>query len=474
MITVFQTKSGLLKVTNPPETQFDSEELMFFCVGTPLFTLDSLLVKNAMLAPCEKLSCLFDGAFLAVFYQKKEKTLILRQSFFGCPLNIWLAQRDNDYIISDSLKDLKEALNRRFEFDDTHLKGFFYNGFVYGSDTLVKNVKKLYPGCSMKITRQGIQYIQDQYSFDDSPLDRSPEELYDELMIDAVRRVMNKACVDERYHMSLSSGYDSNFNLWAMRKLDKKTRIHSYCLGGVRGQDETKVAKKISKKYKRVSFSKAMVTPKTLEHLDEIVSFTEGNCYERGIFLTYELGKLLKKHNCRHLITGDFASELFNTRVFNQHAADIAFLADNSVLSYPDYPFEMGANIVRRKEFSILSNYGITVHSPYMDGRLLSMAYKIRNLNGPAKKFHKQQCYRLLPPDVSCMLAAMGGATNMIALFDKDFDCMRQAKNFHFYDENYVLSDRYSYSIDEAECDYYLALAYLDSFCKQFIDEKPY
>ena len=238
--------------------------------------------------------------------------------------------------------------------------------------------------------------------------------------------------------------------------------MHAYCVGGRRGVNEISTAEKIAGMYRDVSFFSAVVTPETLKSLDEIVAALEGNAYERGIFLQFELGRLLSRSGCREIVCGECADQVFHSRLFDRAPAG------NFWFDYMSNPYEMASNVVLKKNVMLMQAFHIRTHYPFLDARFLECGYRTRALNGPTKEFHKQQCNARLPAEVMQLVKKQGGTTDMSALFEEGFDCMKEARKFRFFDETFEITRRFP--PDEAKCDYYLALAYLESFCNQFID----
>ena len=461
MLLKFNKLSGDLTVKQPPDIIFENEKYICGAYGEALCPVDGAFAEYALKCTCADLYDRFFGPFLMIIYSKSERGLVLRQSFFGSPVNLWIGQSEQYYIISDSLRTIKKETDSKFSFNFSVLPQFLYNGFVKGGETLVKNIGKLPPSRKMTVTRGGVSLETDRPAFEKYGDGVSFEERYSELMSSAVKRAVDGN--ESRFNITLSAGYDSNCILWNLRRLYPEKPIRAYSVGGKRGVDETGAARTIASYYDNVGFSSALVTEKTLTYLDDIVSRLEGSVYERGIFLQYELGRLLAENNCSEIICGECADQVFHSRLFGEAAPDVFFF------DYFHHPYEMASYVVLHKNIITMRSTGVKVRYPFLDSRLLRLGYFTRELNGETKKFHKAQCRRLLPENVMKLVTKQGGTTDMAALFDADFDCMSEARRFRFYDPDFVITRRFP--PDEARRDYYLTLAYLDSFYRQFIDD---
>ena len=87
----------------------------------------------------------------------------------------------------------------------------------------------------------------------------------------------------EEIALALSGGYDSNCILYEIKKAKPEQRVNAFSVGGVNGVDETGIACEIASYYKNTEYKTSKVTPKTLEHIDEIVEILEGSVYELSL-----------------------------------------------------------------------------------------------------------------------------------------------------------------------------------------------
>ncbi len=236
--------------------------------------------------------------------------------------------------------------------------------------------------------------------------------------------------------------------------------MKAFSVGGARGVDETPIASKIASLYDGVKFSSSLVTTETICHLDEIVEMLEGAVYERGIFLQYELAKLLRENSISKLYCGECADQVFHENTYK------AIPQDTFLYGYSDTPYQMAVYAVLKKNKMIMDAYGIDSIYPFLTTEMIDVGYKTRTINGATKEFHKTQCRKMFPQAVLDLIEKQGGTTDLSALFEPDFDCGAAVKKCKYYSPDFMLTQKYP--PDEAVRDYYLTLLFIESFEKQF------
>lgn len=405
----------------------------------------------------------FLGPFQLIVFNKISGELLITQHFFGNGKNLYYHKSDSDIYFSSSLKKMRILLNKSFRLNRGMLPHFLYNGFIAGEHTLVEGVYKLEAGVCYVIKGNVIEkrHLLSKIVVASSNEHFSEEELeieYNYAIQESVScATQNK---NEILNIALSGGYDSNCILYNLRKIFPNQAIYAFSVGGVKGVDETQIASGITLLYNDVSFFKSLVTPKTLDSLDEIVEILEGSVYERGIFLQYELAKMLHEHKVTTFICGECADQVFHQNTYEDTPPNI-FL-----YGYKETPYQMAVYAVLRKSRMMMDAFGIQTYYPFLTPKLIDIGYKTRSYNGVSKEFHKAQCKKKLPNQVVELIGKQGGSTDLSALFPDDFDCSSEIKKRKYYAEDFMLTKKYAK--EEAERDYYLNLLYLESFERQF------
>lgn len=446
MIVSYNLNNGVLKII---ENNYGKETSSEYCDYSGLYNY----YTGKTLGPWMKLR-----------YNKNSKILLIEQHMLGTPEPIYITERNNIVFISESLRKLKEITNEKYALNLDILPHFLYNGFLAGRHTLVKGVFKLPLGKRLIIEGGQIKFEDISNPYTETKEDRESfdyDRIYDLAIDNAIENGVS-FLKNLKLSVALSAGYDSNCILYHIKKRLPGSIVDVYSVGGYTGVDETGNALHIANNYDNVSFFKATVTSRTLEYLDDIVSRLEGSVYERGVFLQYELAKLLKEQNCKFLVCGECADQVFNTNMY------LTMQEPRFLFDYNNTPWEMAYYVVMRKSVTMLKSFGIDGIYPFVDYDVIRMGYLTRNLNGTEKNFHKIKCKEKLPPEISSLIVKQGGSTSLAALFEKPVNMSRMLEKCKYYDANYKLTQKYSK--EESMMDYYLTLKYIESFERQFCD----
>lgn len=400
--------------------------------------------------------------FLLMQYDEKNGRLMLASQFFGTAYPIYLMEDNGKLYFSDSLISIRKISNKRFYLNTDMLPYFFYNGFLPGKHTLIQGVYKLPPRKSL-VVENGKCLIGNQiFSFSSVLSERdSLEKKYYNAMVDALTRSLGKR---DSINLALSGGFDSNMLLYLVKSLFPKTKVDCFSVGGTIGTNEISTAYSIAQKYDNVNFTSALVSSSILDSFDDIVFRLQGCTYERGIFLQYELAKMLHNHKCTHLICGECADQVF-------HSDSYKDLDEGRFLyGYKESPFEMASYVVLKKSAVMLKSFGITGIYPYLDTGVVEIGAMTRLENGDNKAFHRQQCKKYIPKDIFNKLCKVGGTTQLLPLMDEGKDYEMLCKKSKYYDSTFRFTGKYPRQ--ESIMDYYLSLQFIESFERQFCDER--
>jgi len=469
---IYHVKTGAFTVLEA-EHSLENDRFFLDYAGRPRFDLSDRLDELAGDFSQRHFMKWFHGPYLLYIYDKRQKELTVTQHFFGAPVPFYVAACADEIYFADSLKKLYPPTGNGFSLNEAVLPVFLYNGFLPGKDTLIRDVYKLPIRRNLVMSRSGIRTAEMPVFFEGADSREPVGEHYERVVRQAVfdnRPVKNP---DEDYCMALSGGYDSNCILYYLKEIAPAKHIRGFSVGGARGVDETGTAREIAGMYDGVSLTSAMVTPETLRHMDEIVCRLEGNVYERGIFLQYELGKLLSEEGCSHLICGECADQVFHQMTYAGWGGSAAGVPNGNGAAgdvfhygYWDTPYEMAAYVVLKKNVLLLRSFGVDGYYPFLDYEMFDLGYRTREMNQRTKEYHKERCRQILPGRVAELLVKQGGTTDMSALFEDGFDCMAAAARCRYYSSSFSLTRKYE--PEEAARDYYLTLLYLESFENQF------
>lgn len=405
---------------------------------------------------------MFSGPFLLLVYKKETYELRIYQHFLGNGENLYFSKLGDAVAISSRLRLLKNKTKMKFKLNTPMLPHFFYNGFLPGTHTLVQGVRKLPPGYIIDINTDGIHFT--KYDYLDMLSKESPaclEDKYKYALENSIKTIL--ATQKEEIALALSGGYDSNCILYVIKKAKPEQRVNVFSVGGVNGVDETGIACEIASYYKNTKCKTSKVTPKTLEHIDEIVEILEGSVYERGIFLQYELAKLLSENQVKSFVCGECADQVFHEKTYMN-------IPENTFLyNYSDTPRQMASYVVLKKNRMMMTAFGINTLYPFITPEMIDIGYWTRKINGSTKEYHKGICNQMFPDKIKRLISKQGGSTDLSALFDSDVDILENIKSCKYYSEDFRITEKYPR--DEALRDYYLSLLYIELFEKQFCDE---
>lgn len=167
--------------------------------------------------------------------------------------------------------------------------------------------------------------------------------------------------------------------------------------------------------YDNVSLTCSRTDSETLSHLPDIVWRLEGAVFERGIFLQYELARLVAESGISYLICGECADQVMNMRYLDKGALE---MSGSKKVTNKEFPYYYGNNMVLKKNGVMANSFGIDCRYPYLDDEFISIAKALRLRNGFNKQFHVDNCRRVLPRGIVENIAKKGGATDCHSLFN--------------------------------------------------------
>lgn len=404
------------------------------------------------------------GAFIAVEFEKREGVCRVIQSRLGGNKTVFYMEHGGKTYVFTSIK-LLSKLGIACRFNDNHdiVCEFIYNGFIRTRDTLICGVYKLLADEYLRIEGGRLRVCSFE-RFTAAPKNIGTAEIY-ELECGIIGRYIALAeRNDSALNIAVSGGYDSNLILHVLRQSGKKARAFS--IGGSRGQDETAAAARICDAAEETSLETAYVTRNTLGELESIVRILEGSVYERGVFLQYELAKLLSQNGVSCVLLGECADQVFNRNFYDLKEPD--YLTD-----YIKHPYELGTMVVLKKSVLMLDAFGISGIYPFTDGDMLRLGAEIYEENGTSKIRQRQMCDAFFDDKIRSLIEKLPGSSSLCALFadeEEEAAFVRRVQETNpFYDPGFRIS--YKYGPGESELDYYLCLEYLRVFREIFCDE---
>lgn len=446
---------------------FISNDIYCFDNGNKIYFFSSGKINKDLIRKCilnerlDEIDIEYDF-YTLIEFDKKNRKLTIIQDDFGDLKQVYYVYVDNRLILASKFRTVLKYLNNR-QFNDRSLYYFLSCGFIPNEYTLIDRVYKVVPGYInlIEILNKNVKLKKKQYKLMEND-EQFKVEKYKELLVDAIYKQIDN---NKDYGMTISSGYDSNLLVSLFGNI-QKDKVTYYSIGGSRGVDETSIAKKILDEYEFSNIDISYVDENTFSAFPQIVYLYEGLFYERGIFLQFELYKMLINRNI-NVILGEGADQVLHVYYNFVHDMSDEIKKEGYSL-YKCCPGEMLLYLVLKKSSLLLSNTSNKLIYPYLSKEFVSYVNKIRNDNGFDKKVHKEIVIDSVSEKISTYLEKIGGATDQIALFKNDDEFLKW--------KNIVLNSKFSLIECERnttelslDMDYVLKIIYLMLFEKIFI-----
>lgn len=427
-------------------------------------------------------SLVFPDLFTMLIIDKKNHTAKCIQDYQADSIPIYYFRYKNEIIITNKLANIiSNYPEYSFEMNNRNIIFFLKKGYIDKGETLIKNIYKTIPAKDLIINFK--KKIKVYYKLKKQKYFKNKQiEVND--YIDEFNNLISKKSYNKDVFLTLSSGYDSNF---IFSFLNKTNNIEAFSVGGIIGINETPIVKENVNKYKKVNLNTSLVNHSTLDDFPNIVYHLEGNLYERGVFLQYELMKSIEKKNIDNaiLFLGEGADQVFSFEYYSKIYYYLRVMKKIICNSVKDFNFVknlcLGGGIFQTYSSSNFLNYivlkknGIMMNDinvecfyPYMNQNIVNIAYHNRYKDVHKKYFHIFACRQKIDKDIQKNITKIGGTTEEKTLFDKcDYynDLEKFAKNSKYNVLNITKNDMDIYF------DYLLKIVYLEIFEYMFIKE---
>lgn len=397
-------------------TLIDEGDVIINVFGEAYSTDKSFCIRELYLEYGSDITKHIVGNYIIIIYNKSSKEILVIQDMLTSPLTFYYTVYGSKVYMGTSVKDvLKRSMIKR-QINMNAIYEFEVNGFIHNKDTLIENLYKIEPYSALSICYYDLKQINIEYQ-----INENTEEEAKKIWHDVFAQVFqNEILNNNDICMPLSSGYDSNYILYNIHKLNKGV-INAYCVGGALGTNELPQVRENVKAYKDVILHELLVTDDTLKYTPDIVWRLEGALFERGIFLQYIMAKRLCSEKREYFICGECADQVFNKDFFYRLRKG---------------PYELASFIILKKSGILLNSFDIRPCYPYLNCNVISLAKATKSINETKKIYHKEKCNEVLPEIVRKNLKKVGGSTDMITLFGKNDNVIkyfRIVKKNHLY-----------------------------------------
>lgn len=370
------------------------------------------------------------GMYIALFYQKIDKTIYVYHDRNTSPLPFYYCSTNSKVVFGTSLKRILAYSQINRELNNDVICSFFENGTVLGEHTLLKNVYKIAPFSAVKMSSESIAQFEVFYPINEYTEDEA-KEMWEPTLEKIIASYIADNKSDQEICMTLSSGYDSNYILYVISKYrNKKQNIHAFSLGGKQGINELPTVKENIKHFDNITLTTKVVDNASLNRFPDIVWRMEGLIYERGVFLHHELAELLSNSGVETIIGGDGMDQVLLEKYYEENRETTN--DSNTRMDFQRTPYSMFSSLYIKKNGVLANSYGVTQRFPYVDDRFIDIAHATTSANGLNKLYHKEICKKSFIQDIYNSASKVGGATEAQAFFD-DY---RQIRKFYKMVEN--------------------------------------
>lgn len=353
------------------------------------------------------------GAYLLVVFEKETGVLRVFQDRATSPVALYYTKTGDRLYLSSSLRALLAASCVLRKLNEDVLEEFLVNGYLYSEATLLENVFKIKAYHCLSIENGLVNQV---------PVRYPKTEMTKGEALDRFKPTIDRAierCIADLDDVSfpLSSGYDSNYIAYVATK-DGKRSTTAFSVGGSRGKNEVPIVEKNVPFYPNLTLHTASTDGASLSRFPDIVWRLEGNVFESGLFLQYELMNLVKQAGKKTLVCGECADQIMN---LNYHRKDRIYpqSADGAPTYYEfsEYPYIFSSYLILKKNGILANSFGIETRYPYLDEDLISVCDPLGEISRKDKRVHVANCHACLPPEVVANMSKIGGSTDCHSLF---------------------------------------------------------
>lgn len=469
-------KSGKLEILKNVKNALNTSKIIIVKIGN----VYNLKNKKMSLEDIEKFYYKFgnkindylDGTYSLIIFDYKIQKCYIYQDYFGNNQSIYYYTDEDDILISNKLKEIIVNKNEKWKLNRKAVNIFLDKGYIPDKITLIEKIYKLPSKKYLEIDlkKQKLKLINDK-NFNKIKKEIVNEDIYNE----ALRSICTSEVKDFRDNIAItiSSGYDTNYLLYTLNKISKK-KIDAFCIGGKIGRNEIPDAKDICSKYTNVNFYSKLVDETSLNSYPEIVWALEGAIYEAGIFLQYELSKMISNNN--DIILGECADQVLHYELYHKKLAILKKIKYNlhrkmkflisgiNCKPYKDI-YEMASYKVIKKNGIMMNYFGVNPRYPYLRKRFIGIARNVVKIGDTKKYYHKKVINHFLPKDITKILKKIGGATELKTLFVGNIK-LDELKNICKRSEFYTPK---KFDDEFYEIDYFMKIVYIELFKKLFL-----
>ncbi|CAN5570782.1 asparagine synthase (glutamine-hydrolyzing) [soil metagenome] len=253
-----------------------------------------------------------NGMFAFAFWDKKKEELLIAKDRAG-KKPLYYCIQNGFFAFSSEIKSLLSLPWIKPQLDDEALYHFLTFNQLSAPQTMFTGIKKLEPGFTLTINRNGIKEHQQYWEVNYTDYRKHTAADLEEKVFEALQKAVDYRMVaDVPVGAFLSGGVDSSAVVALMRQKTSQT-IKTYSIGfeGQSAYDELAFAQKVAKRYNTDHHEKIVKAIDIAEFLPHIVDIFDEPMADSTCIPIYFIAQLARKEGTIVVQTGDGADELF-------------------------------------------------------------------------------------------------------------------------------------------------------------------
>jgi asparagine synthetase B (glutamine-hydrolysing) len=243
-----------------------------------------------------------------------------------------------------------------------------------------------------------------------------------------------KSLKDDNISLTLTGGWDSNYILFNFCKLTD-SQIKAVTIDGGGAKNEVPAARLLLENYNNVDHLTGEVEENSTNLLPDMVWRYDGYIFQEGMFLRYELAKILSEVGSKLVVLAACADQILYQRpiiVRTYKKLEQLYIIKNyrgERLSRHEFKFRRGSitpsnNEVQDLEIEYLlkmhdvmnNSFGVQSIYPFLDKNILSIS-KALGIRNRRKQFYKSELRRILGSEITQHMTKSGSVVDTYQMF---------------------------------------------------------
>ena len=295
-------------------SELQSEGVTFFSDS------DTEVLLKLYIRDKEKCVSKLNGFFAFCIYDKHEQTFFLARDRFGVKPLLYLFDEHKFIFASEMKSILQYGIEKQIDF--AALQTYLQLNYIPGPNTILTSVKKLQPGCYIKLTGQNFSITRYyEIPYDRDAAERNPigyEEAKKQIKELLERAVQRRLVADVPLGAFLSGGIDSSIITGLARNHKPDLQTFSIGFKDEKFFDETAYARLVAGHFKTDHTVFSLSNDDLYSHVHDILNYLDEPFGDSSAINVYILSRETRKY-ATVALSGDGADELLGG--YNKHEA---------------------------------------------------------------------------------------------------------------------------------------------------------